>query len=61
MFAFKSRAATLAFAAALFFSATLTSPPPAYAADQPTTPTVHFYTVKVDGHGFLDRSIGQRG
>ncbi len=44
MFAFKSRAATLAFAAALFFSATLTSPRPAYAADQPDIPTVHVHT-----------------
>jgi pimeloyl-ACP methyl ester carboxylesterase len=44
MFAFKSRTATLAFAAALFFSATLTAPPPAYAADQPDIPTVHFHT-----------------
>jgi hypothetical protein len=49
MFAFKSRTATLAFAAALFFAATLTAPPPAYAADQPEIPTVHFHTVKVDG------------
>jgi hypothetical protein len=46
---FKSRSATLAFAAALFFLATLTSPRPAYAADPPALPTVHIHTVKVDG------------
>jgi len=41
MLAFKSRSAALAFAAALFFLATLTSPRPAYAADPPTD-TGHF-------------------
>ena len=58
MFAFKSRTATLAFAAALFFSATLTAPPPAYAADQPDIPTVHFHTVKVDGIDIFYREAG---
>jgi hypothetical protein len=55
MFAFKSRSAALAFASALFFAATLTAPPPAYAADPPVLPTVHFHTVKVDGSDIFYR------
>jgi hypothetical protein len=58
MFAFKSRTATLAFAAALFFLATLTAPPPAYAAGQLDIPTVHFHTAKVDGIDIFYREAG---
>ena len=64
IFAFKSRSATLAFAAALFFAATLTAPPPAYAADPLAIPKVHFHAVNVMApmiHDFLDRTIGQGG
>ena len=55
---FKSRSAALVFAAALFFLATLTSPRPAYAADPPGLPTVHFHTVKVDGIDIFYREAG---
>ena len=55
---FKSRSAVLGFAAALFFLATLTSPPPAYAAEQPGVPTVHYHTVTVDGVDIFYREAG---
>ena len=43
---------------ALFFSATLTSPRPAYAAEQQAIPTVHFHTAKVDGIDIFYREAG---
>jgi pimeloyl-ACP methyl ester carboxylesterase len=55
---FKSRSAALVFAAALFFLATLTSPRPAYAADPPALPTVHFHTVTVEGIDIFYREAG---
>ena len=55
---FRSRSAVLTFAAALFFLATLTSPRPAYAAEQPGIPVVHYHTASVDGVDIFYREAG---
>jgi len=55
---FKSRSAALVFAAALFFLATLTSPRPAYAAEQPGIPMVHYHNASVDGVDIFYREAG---
>jgi len=55
---FKSRSAVMVFAAALFFLATLTSPRPAYAAEQPGIPVVHYHNASVDGVDIFYREAG---